>query len=165
MMSLSKTHKLQIYLVATLLLSGCILQPTEVQTTDNNCITELIYDSQENHSYQFWNINPMSSGNTSTITFNGTGELNITVDLLGFFHTPTFWNQGVVNYSLIHENETLFTVEIQMNDSTHTKVFQNISSPLTIQIRATGADNKTDKLVGDLYISQTNLNIGKMVCP
>ena len=50
----------------------------------------------------------MSVGNASIVSFNGTGELNFTLELTAQFHEPLLWDRGFVNYSLIHDNKTIF---------------------------------------------------------
>ena len=147
--------KLFALLIPILLLSGCLSsgEPTEEET-----YTPLIREAAyENHSFQFWNVNPMSMGNTSVVSFNGTGELNFTLELTAQFHESLVWEQGYVNYSLIYENETVFSVQISdllREDYTHH--ITNMSGNITIEIESSGSDNPTDEKPGDYFIAKAH---------
>jgi hypothetical protein len=111
-----------------------------------------VYD---NHSYQFWNTAPMSVGNASIVSFNGTGELNFTLELTVQFHEPLLWDRGYVNYSLIHDNKTIFSVYLQegLNMKYH-KTISNTTGNFTIEIHSSGSDNQTDNKPGDYFLAQ-----------
>ena len=139
-------------LIPILLLSGCLSsgEPTKEETYAPQ-IRETAY---ENHSYQFWNVAPMSMGNTSIVSFNGTGELNFNLELTAQFHEPAIWERGYVNYSLIYENETVFSVQISnLLQEDYTHQITNMSGNITIQIQASGADSQTDNKPGDYFVS------------
>ena len=139
-------------LIPILLLSGCLSTAEKTTPPEPPLIRETAYD---NHSYQFWNIAPMSVGNSSIVSFNETGELNFTLDLTAQFHEPTLWDRGYVNYSLIHENKTIFSVYLQegMNAMYH-KTISNTTGDFTIQIHASGTDNETDSNPGDYFVAK-----------
>ena len=146
-------RKVVALLIPLILLSGCLSsgEPTEEETYTPQ-IRETVYD---NHSYQFWNINPMSVGNASIVSFNGTGELNFTLDLTAQFHEPLLWERGYVNYSLIHDNKTIFSVYLQEGwKMKYHKTISNATGNFTIEIHASGSDNLTDNKPGDYYIAQ-----------
>ena len=134
------------------MLSGCLSTAEKTTPPEPPLIRETAYD---NHSYQFWNIAPMSVGNSSIVSFNETGELNFTLDLTAQFHEPTLWDRGYVNYSLIHENKTIFSVYLQegMNAMYH-KTISNTTGDFTIQIHASGTDNETDSNPGDYFVAK-----------
>ena len=140
-------------LIPILLLSGCLstAEKTTPPEPEPPLIRETAYD---NHSYQFWNIAPMSVGNTSIVSFNETGELNFTLDLTAQFHEPLVWDKGYVNYSLIHDNKTIFSVYLQegLNAMYH-KNISNTTGNFTIEIHSSGSDNQTDNKPGDYYIA------------
>ena len=97
----------------------------------------------------------MSMGNQSIVSFNGTGELNFTLELTAQFHEPLLWERGFVNYSLFYENETVFSVQINnllREDYTHH--ITNMSGNITIQIESSGSDNPTDEKPGDYFVAK-----------
>ena len=146
-------QKIFALLIPILLLSGCLTSGEPIsEETYIPQIRETVYD---NHSYQFWNVMPMSVGNSSIVSFNETGELNFTLDLTAQFHEPTLWDRGYVNYSLIHENKTIFSVYLQegMNAMYH-KTISNTTGDFTIQIHASGTDNETDSNPGDYFVAK-----------
>ena len=143
-------------LIPILLLSGCL--STAEQTTppepEPPLIRETVYDS---HSYQFWNIAPMGVGNTSIVSFNETGELNFTLELTAQFHNPAHWDRGYVNYSLIHENKTIFSVYLQAGiNAMYHKIISNVTGNFTIQIHSSGSDNETNNYPGDFFVANAH---------
>ena len=144
--------RILVLLIPILLLSGCL--STGEKTSQEPYTPQIVEQKWENDSYQFWNIAPMSMGNTTVLSFNQTGDVAITVDLAGFFHEPLLWEQGFVNYTLINENETVFSHELSEGEG-HFEIYLSNVSNLTIQIRASGSDNITDEKPGDWFISRT----------
>ena len=140
-----------------LLTSGClssaevaeepIYEPQVVQTT---------YD---NHSYQYWNVNPMGQGNISEIPLNGSGDLMFSLELKGFFHESLLWERGYVNYTVYQENKTLFSVEIVQAEENYLAVWENMSGNITIEIQSTGSDDPTDNYPGDFYIAKAEFRL------
>jgi hypothetical protein len=96
----------------------------------------------------------MGMGNTSTIIFEENGTLNMTLELTGYFHEPALWEQGMVNYSLIYNNETVFSVEINQSIDNFTFSMDNFTGNLTVQINSSGSDNLADDKPADFYIAQ-----------
>ena len=145
-------------LIPILLLSGCIssAEPTE-EIVEPIVILESHYD---NHSFQFWNTAPMSHGNVSIVSFNEIGELNFTLQLTAQFHEPLVWDRGYVNYSLIHDNRTIFSAYLQegMNAKYH-KTVSNITGDFTIEIYSSGSDNETNPQPGDYYIAKAEFHL------
>jgi len=117
-------------------------------------LPQIVEQKWENNSYQFWNLAPMSMGNTTVLSFNQTGDVSVTVGLEVFFHEPLFWEQGYVNYTLINENETVFSHQLSEGAANFEINISNVSN-LTIQIQSSGADNITDEKPGDWFISRT----------
>lgn len=146
-------------LIPILLLSGCLstAEKTTPPEPEPPLIRETAYD---NHSYQFWNIAPMSVGNTSIVSFNETGELNFTLELTAQFHEPLVWERGYVNYSLIHDNNTIFSVYLQegLNAMYH-KTISNTTGNFTIEIHSSGSDNETNTQPGDYYIAKATFHL------
>ena len=97
---------------------------------------------------------PMGMGNDSQIVLNGSGQLNFTLELTAFFHEPLFWEQGAVNYSLIHENETIWSVELNQSIENYNFTMENMSGNITVQIQSNGSDDQTDNKPGDFYIAK-----------
>ena len=139
-------------LIPILLLSGCL--SSGEPTKEEPYVPQIVEQKWENNSFQFWNLAPMSVGNTTVLSFNQTGEVSVTVGLEGFFHEPLFWGQGHVNYTLINENETVFSQELSEGDAYFEIYLSNVSN-LTIQIRASGSDNATDENPGDWFVART----------
>ena len=151
-------QKVIVLLMPLLFLSGCIGSadtpeeiPYEPQTVQE------IYD---NRSHQYWNVGPMGMGNSSYIELNGSGNLNFTLDLSAMFHEPLLWEQGYVNYSIIYNNETVFSVELVngMEEMYHHNM-TNVSGNLTLQIQSTGSDNQTDDKPGDYYVAKAHISL------
>ena len=145
-------------LIPFLLLSGCLF--TGENTNEEPYVPQIVEQKWENNSHQFWNLAPVSMGNTTVLSFNETGDVIITVNLQADFHIPLVWEQGYINYTLINENETVFSH--QMNDG---EVYFEINisnlSNLTIQIQASGSDSPTDNRPGDWFISRTYCEMKK----
>jgi hypothetical protein len=151
-------RQVAVLLIITILLSGCL--STADTTADKPYIPQIVEQNWENNSYQFWNIAPMSMGNQTTVSFNQTGNVTVTVHLEVFFHDPILWAQGYLNYSLINENETVFTHELSDDKAFFEISIANVSN-LTIQIMASGSDNATDGQPGDWFIGQTYAEMKK----
>ena len=138
-----------ILLIPILLLSGCLSERAQ-----DIHKPQIVEQKWENDSYQFWNSEPMSIGNTTILSFNETGNVNIMVELEVFFHEPVLWDAGYINYTLINENETVFTHQFSEGYIQHNINMFNISN-LTIQIRASGSDNTTNEQPGDWFVAKT----------
>ena len=124
----------------------------------------MVYEGWDNHSYQFWNIAPMSVGNMSTLSNNNTtGEMgfnfNITLELKAFFHEPLLWEQGYVNYTLSQGNETLFEVELNHSQELFYINLSNITGNITVEIQSTGSDDGTTAEPGDFFIAQAKYEV------
>tara|TARA_B100000530_G_C15754922_1_gene407145 strand:+ start:286 stop:699 length:414 start_codon:yes stop_codon:yes gene_type:complete len=115
---------------------------------------QIVQELFDNTSHQYWNTAPMGMGNSSYIELNGSGNLNFTLELSAMFHEPLLWEQGYVNYSLVYENETVFSVELVngIAQEYHHNM-TNVSGNLTIQIQSSGSDSQTDDKPGDYYIA------------
>ncbi len=151
-------NRLIVLLIPLLLLSGCISGDRE--SNEEPYVPQIVEQKWENNSYQFWNLAPMSMGNQTIVSFNQTGDVSITVDLAGFFHEPLLWGQGYVNYTLINENETVFSHQLSEGEG-HFEIYLSNVSNLTIQIQASGSDNATDQHPGDWFISRTYCEMKK----
>lgn len=144
-----------VFIIPILLMSGCLT--SEASPVNDNLIihSEEISDNQ---SYQFWNAHPMSIGNNSLIAFNNTGQLFVTLELNSFFHEPV-WEQGYVNYSIIYNNETVWSIQSNGSITLHTFNMTNVTGNMVIQIQANGSDNQTDNKPGDLYIAKAEFEL------
>jgi|TARA_R110002110_G_scaffold5929_2_gene29978 hypothetical protein len=145
-------------LIPLLLISGCLSSgesPVEIQEP-----TYTIQEITDNHSHQFWNVMPMSVGNASVVSFNETGELNFTLDLTAQFHDPLSWDRGSVNYSLIHDNTTIFSAYLQNEiNAMYHKTISNATGNYTVQIHASGSDNETNNYPGDYYVAKSTFRL------
>lgn len=149
----------EIFLIVMItLFSGC-LASDEVSVIEEPYTPEVREEVYVNHSHQFENVNPMGMGNSSTIMFEENGTLNMTLELSGFFHEPLLWEQGMVNYSLIYNNETVFSVEINKSIENFNFTLTNFTGNITIQINSSGSDDPTDNNPGDFYIAKTRFEI------
>ena len=99
-------------------------------------VVQTVYDNQ---SHQYWNVNPMGMGNITEIPLNGSGDLLFSLDLTGFFHETVLWERGYVNYSVYQENKTLFSVEINQSIENYSRIWENMSGNITIEIQSTGS--------------------------
>ena len=138
-------------------MSGCI-SPESNTTKEDTCCGES-EDSSFTHSYQFWNENPMSIGNQSTLTLNHSGNLYLSLELSAFFHEPVSWEQGWVNYSLIYENETVWTVQVNSSKNIYNFGMTVVEGNMTIEIRASGSHNSTSQNPGDFFISESEFRL------
>lgn len=149
----------EIFLIVMItLFSGC-LASDEVSVIEEPYTPGVREEVYVNHSHQFENVNPMGMGNSSTIMFEENGTLNMTLELSGFFHEPLLWEQGMVNYSLIYNNETVFSVEINKSIENFNFTLTNFTGNITIQINSSGSDDPTDNNPGDFYIAKTRFEI------
>jgi hypothetical protein len=139
-------------LIPILLLSGCL--STGEKTGQEPTTPQIVEQVWENESYQFWNLAPAMVGNQTITSFNQTGDVIITVDLDAEFHTPLAWERGYVNYTLINENETVFSHQMSEGDGYFEINISNLSN-LTIQIQSSGSDSPTDDRPGDWFIART----------
>ena len=145
-------RKLFVLLMPLILLSGCMGAADEPEPIEYQ--PQIVQELFDNTSHQYWNTAPMGMGNSSYIELNGSGNLNFTLELSAMFHEPLLWEQGYVNYSLVYENETVFSVELVngIAQEYHHNM-TNVSGNLTIQIQSSGSDSQTDDKPGDYYIA------------
>ena len=106
--------------VVLISMAGCMSADNETMTEPEKVEPVMVYQGWDNHSYQFWNLAPMSVGNMSNLSNNNTTSemgfnFNITLEVKAYFHEPLLWEQGYVNYTLSQGNETFF--EVQLNHS------------------------------------------------
>ena len=144
-------------LLLPLLFAGCLSTPSESFVEPYE--PEIVQATNDNHSYQYWNVNPMGHGNISEIPLNGSGELTFTLDLTGIFHESVLWERGYVNYSVYQENITLFSVQIVQAEENYSFVWENMSGNITIEIQSTGSDDPTDNYPGDFYIAKAEFRL------
>ena len=153
-----KTIALMITLLITM--AGCMSEEAEPISEEVEKEPMMVYDGWDNHSYQFWNGVPMSVGNVSTLSMNNTtGNMNITLELKAFFHEPTLWEQGYVNYTLSQGNETLFEAEINHSAEVFYINLTNITGNVTVEIQSTGSDDVTTTEPGDFFIAQAKYEV------
>jgi hypothetical protein len=143
---------LTILLCICLTLAGCVGDAESPQMEPE---PELVMEGTDNQSLQYWNAAPMSMGNISVISFNNSGYVNLTLELSAFFHDPILWERGFVNYSLMYNNETVFSVTQQENQTLYYVNLTNISGNITIDIRSSGSDDKANAEPGDFFIAKT----------
>jgi len=140
-----------------LVVSGC-LSSAEVSEEPiyEPQVVQTVYD---NHSYQYWNVNPMGHGNISEIPLNGSGDLLFSLDLSGFFHESLLWERGYVNYSVYQENKTLFSVQINQSIENYSFIWENVSGNITVEIQSTGSDDPSDNNPGDFYVAKARFEL------
>ena len=101
----------------------------------------------------------MSVANNSIIEFNGSGDLYFTLELTAAFHDPLLWERGDVNYTLMYENETVWSVQDNASITDYTFNMTNVTGNITVQIRASGSDNPTDMNPGDFFIAKARFDL------
>jgi len=145
-------------LIPFLLFSGCL--STGEKTSQEPHTPQIVEQKWENNSYQFWNLAPMSMGNRTVVSFNETGDVSITIEIEGAFHSPLLWERGYVNYTLINENETIFSHQLN-EGSAHFEVFIANASNITFEIGASGSDDVADENPGDYFVARTYCEMKK----
>jgi len=150
--------KILAFILPLLLMSGCLssAEPAPEEEIYEPQVVQEVYD---NHSHQFWNVNPMSVANNSIIEFNGSGDLYFTLELTAAFHDPLLWERGDVNYTLMYENETVWSVQDNASITDYTFNMTNVTGNITVQIRASGSDNPTDMNPGDSFIAKARFDL------
>ncbi len=151
-------RKLFALIIPLILLSGCMGGEEEPETPPYE--PQTVQEIYDNRSHQYWNIGPMGMGNSTMVELNGSGNLNFTLQLSAMFHEPLLWEQGYVNYSIIYNNETVFSVQLVngMEEMYHHNM-TNVSGNLTLQIQSTGSDSQTDDKPGDYYIASAYISL------
>jgi hypothetical protein len=151
--------KIITYLLITLLvLAGC-LSETHSREIEEIIEPEQVFESWDNHSHQFWNVVPMSVGNSSSLNTSGGDFVNITLELSAYFHEPVLWEQGYVNYTLTHNNDTVFTTILTHSQETYYVNLTNLTHNLTVTIQSTGSDDQTTPEPGDFFIATVNYRV------
>jgi len=147
-----------VFILPLLLMSGCMssAEPMESEEPYEPQVVQEVYD---NHYHQFWNVNPMSIANNSIIEFNGSGDLYFTLELTAAFHDPLLWERGDVNYTLIYDNETVWSVQDNASITDYTFNMTNVTGNISVQIRASGSDNPTDMNPGDFFIAKARFDL------
>jgi len=120
---------------------------------------EQVFDAWDNHSYQFWNVAPMSVGNSSTLNTSASDLVTITLELSAYFHEPIFWEQGYLNCTLKQNNETLFTTVLNRSQVTHSFDIFDVTDNITITIQSTGSDDDATPEPGDFFIVRVNYQV------
>jgi hypothetical protein len=136
-------------LIILITLSGCI-GDSELTNSDTTNESIIIYEGWNNQSYQFWNTAPMSIGNLSTLE-NSSGTINIILELTAFFHETN--HQGFVNYTLTHNNDTVFSTTLNHSKITYYINLTNITNNLTVIIHSSGSDDNSTAMPGDFFIA------------
>lgn len=144
-------------------MAGCMSADGETMVEPENVEPVMVYQGWDNHSYQFWNVQPMSVGNVSTMGSNTTGnmsfDMNITLELSAYFHEPLLWEQGFVNYTLTQENETFFEVQLNFSQEIYYINLTNLTGNLTVEIQSNGSDDVTTEEPGDFFIAKAEYEI------
>ena len=146
-------------LMMTLLLislgSGCIGDDKPLSEP----LKDVIQITEHNHtdSHQFNNYAPMSTGNTTQVTLNGTNmSVWVGINMSAGFHEPPLWEQGNFNVSILDDNATiLWSNSASTGQSNYTLVVSDnysYNGNLTLRIMADGSDNATDGEVADWYV-------------
>ncbi len=132
-------------------------EDTVVQEVEQPQIVQTIND---NHSHQYWNVNPMGMGNVTEIVLNGSGDLHFNLVLTGWFHEPALWERGYVNYTISQGNQTLFSAQVNHTlEETYNITWLNMSGNITIEIQSTGSDDPTDSKPGDYYVARAEFEL------
>mgnify|MGYP003663559819 FL=1 len=155
-----KANKSSIIIIILMILSGCLGQTPNLEDSSSSEEYVLVTEGNDNHSYQFWNLAPMSVGNMSSINVSeGGGIVNISLELSAFFHEPNLWDAGFVNYTITHGNETVFSTTMNHNKTMYTINLTNITTNLTVEIQSTGSDDKSTLEPGDFFIASAKYEV------
>ena len=151
--------KITAYLLITLLIFAGCLSETPSREIEEIIEPEQVFESWDNHSHQFWNVVPMSVGNSSSLNTSGGHFVNITLEFSAYFHEPVLWEQGYVNYTLTHNNDTVFTTTLTHTQETYSINVTNLTTNLTVTIQSTGSDDQTTPEPGDFFIVKVNYRV------
>ena len=66
---------------------------------------------------------------------------------------------GKCIYSIIYNNETVWTVEENQGLNEYSFNMSNVSGNLTILIQSSGSDSQTDNKPGDFFIARTHIEM------
>jgi hypothetical protein len=112
-----------------------------------------------NDSFQFNSVSGMGHSSEETLNMTHNGSLNVTMDLIVYFHEPLFGDQGYVNVSLYEDDTLLFT------NQTSESVIWNYSgvlntTNLTVVVLSVGSDGTmTGAGVADYYILELEATV------
>ena len=142
--------------IMMLMTAGCMSDEAQPLPTPDEI--EVVESQWQNDSYQFWNLNPMSSMNTTLLSFNTTGNVTLTLNLTAFFHEPPLWSQGFTNYTVSYGNAS-WSVQENKSQTNHTYNISYDGGNITIEIQSNGSDNPADSYPGDYFIAETYLEV------
>tara|TARA_X000001036_G_scaffold21398_1_gene17960 strand:+ start:21 stop:509 length:489 start_codon:yes stop_codon:yes gene_type:complete len=150
--------------VVLISMAGCMSADNETMTEPEKVEPVMVYQGGDNHSYQFWNLAPMSVGNMSNLSNNNTTSemgfnFNITLEVKAYFHEPLLWEQGYVNYTLSQGNETFFEVQLNHSQEWFYINLTNITGNITVEIQSTGSDDATTQEPGDFFIIRAEYKV------
>jgi len=135
-------------LIILITLSGCI-GDSELTKSDTTNESIIVYEGWNNQSYQFWNT---GIGNMSTLE-NSSGTVNIILELTAFFHETNVLDQGFVNYTLTHNNDTVFSTTLNHSKIIYYINLTNITNNLAVTIYSSGSDDNSTAIPGDFFIA------------
>jgi hypothetical protein len=69
------------------------------------------------------------------------------------------WEQGYVNYTLTHNNDTLFTTTLTHSKETYQINVTNLTTNLTVTIQSTGSDDASTAAPGDFFIASVHYRV------
>jgi len=158
-----KVKALTLMIILTAAMSGC-LGATAEEMSEPEMIWEM-ESVNETHSYQFWNVNPMSVANETEIAVNG--SVMVWVNWSWMFHEPVLWDKGNMSMELVvtEGNESRVVWEESPNSSkagaNHSEIWVN--GTLTLRTYGTGSDNPTDNLPADYYAAYWCVEVYRQV--
>ena len=138
-------------LLLTMMLSGC-LSSAEPSSEPVEPEMEIIMEN-ETHSYQFWNLQPMSVANNTEYEVNG--SVWVMANWTWEFHAPVLWEQGNMTMQVLVGNESNNTVVWESTPVNNTGSvnlsLDTLNTTLTLRVQATGSDNPTDNIPADWF--------------
>ena len=138
-------------LILTMMLSGC-LSSAEPSSEPVEPEMEIIMEN-ETHSYQFWNLQPMSVANNTEYEVNG--SVWVMANWTWVFHEPVLWEQGNMTMQVLVGNESNNTVVWESTPANNTGSvnlsLDTLNTTRTLRVQATGSDNPTDNIPADWF--------------
>lgn len=133
------------FLVLLIFLSGCL---SSAETISTEGLEVKKYENKQRiiHSYQFWNENPLSAGNTTV--FNESGLLEC--EIKTFNH-----EEGNLTLHIHYDEETILNKSYR-NQTAYIKV--SISANMTMDSYSSGYHDPEVAPIGDYFVIDCYLN-------
>jgi len=134
------------------LITGCVSEENASPIQNNSTWTSEL--SHVNHSNQHTNVYPMSVGNNTDVSVNGSVNFHIMWRYL--YHEPMLWEKGNLNLSILHtegnESVVLWSYEPTNTNSNYTFNELWLRGNVSLIANSEGSDDLNDDKPGDWFI-------------